>query len=563
MASSNEDDHASLTTPILHNSTWRKAAALSENGRNPTSIQEARNTSLGNDDESIGLVVKDGGKLGKKKEKKQDTASWLFSMLRASNAPNLVHEVEEPPDWYSYLQELRMARKYQQYIAIFLFVLQAVTLLVVNHGFSSKQLVKHTLTSPSAGSLEGNWVSHLDESTAYYIAMNTLTGMLVCGYFFEILTVMFFSAWPDKDNWFNLLGFFYQNSDHQLVRSRLRGVNLGFQVRNIYRLIVLIFAMNMALSCGFACGGSKQHTSLLGSFSQSNQWLSFSMFTSIRLMDLMIVLPYAEEFWQGIFRSCKQIAIAFIPLLIFLWFFAVMGQILFGMDPFIYPYEGAKIHFTHEFPNPVPGGKSVSTNQTKLIKDFPQSTSTAGLEFSQDWFSTGPKSFVTMYQLYTQDGWASDVVRPAMKLADANTDDAYLNSLTVFILFFVYLFLAGVVITNFFTGIVVNAVESNAAQAQKEVSKGDKKDSDSDDDSDDDDEQHRQAELVFHAQVNAEMETVNREVSTVQEDVLLARAEVAEIRTSFLQELSNMREAQVQTQKLITQLLEKSQPKPE
>merc|ERR1712072_1288308 len=239
-----------------------------------------------------------------------------------------------------------MSRKNQQRIAMSLFLLQAVTLVVVNHGLGSKTMVKHTLTTNSSTDFMGDWVSRLDESTAYYSAMNALTGLLVSGYFFELTTLMFFTAWPDKDNWINIFGYFYQNSDHQVIRSRLRGVSHGFQLRNIYRLFVLTFAMNMALSCGFACGRGDAHTksSLLGSFSQNNQWLSFSIYTSIRLMDLMTVLPYAEEFWQGIFRSATSIFRAFVPLLIFLWFFAVMGQILFGMDLFIYPYEGAQIN---------------------------------------------------------------------------------------------------------------------------------------------------------------------------------------------------------------------------
>jgi len=493
---------------------------------------------------SLGNANLDNGNTKARKEK---------ARLRWSSLLNVADGITHPPDWFLWLQEVRMARRNRQIISSTLFVLQAVTLAVVNQGFSSQNLVKHTLKTNSSTSFEGQWVSRIDESTTYYSLMNTLTGVLVCAYFLEIGTLMFTTAWPDS-NWLGAFGFFYQSGTHQVIRSGLRGYYPGFQWRNMSRLFVLVIAMQLALSCGFACGAGTKHTSLLSSFSQNNQWLSFSIFSAIRLLDLMLVLPYAEEFWQGIFRSTKKIATAFVPLMIFLWFSAVVCQILFGMDPFVYPYEGATIEYDH-----IDAHTGKRTPTSKLVSEFPQSKGKPAL--STDLFSTGPKSFVTMFQLYTEDGWSGDIVRPVMALADMQKENSLMTGTTVFILFFVYLFLAGVVVANFFTGIVVTAVEEGHAEAERDMAKSDKKenpDTDSDTDTDEEEDRHRQVEREFHSQVREDMQTARSQVVAIQRQVQSVRAEVAGVKATISNELASMRDTQMRTQQLLVQLLQRS-----
>jgi len=527
---------ASVMTP----KAAAKAAATPPVQTSPPIAEEDPPPSLGNNNKNA--TKKEG--TGDKTKSKHNWRSLL----------DMTDGVTTPPDWFLWLQETRMARRNRQYISGTLFVLQAVTLAVVNHGFSSQNLVQHTLQTNSSNSFEGKWISRIDESTAFYTLMNTLTGILVFGYFLEVGSLMVTTGWPDSD-WLGAFGFFYQRATHQVVRSGLRGYSPGFQWRNMFRLAVLIFAMEIALTCGFACGAGKKQTSLLSSFSPNNQWLSFSVYSAIRLLDLMLVLPYAEEFWQGIFRSTKKIATAFVPLMIFLWFSAVVCQILFGMDPFVYPYSGAKIDFDHINKHT---GKSTPTS--KLVSEFPQSKGKPA--FDQDFFSTGPKSFVTMFQLYTEDGWSGDIVRPTMALADAHKDNGFINGGTVFVLFFIYLFLAGVVVANFFTGIVVTAVEEGHKEAEKDMSKSDKREeTDTDTDSDEhsvDESEHREVELAFHSQVRGDMQTARSQVVSIQRQVHSVRAEVAGVKTTISEELASMRDTQLRTQALLTQLLQRA-----
>lgn len=465
-------------------------------------------------------------------EKASETeASYLFTcntIARMAYTPP--EDFDAPPEWYLQIQNRLVSRRFHQFFAFTLFLMQAVTLVVVNHGFSDKDLVTHKLTTNSSTSFSGVWTSAIDSSSAYVIAMNALTGVLVVLYFVEVIIFFVCLCWPDKKWWPNFFGFFYIPENHQVLRGAAEGGRAtknfeeGWQFLNLFRLAALIFSLSFSLTCAFSCGTS--HKTLLASFSKEERWLSFSLYSSMRLMDLMTVIPYADAFWHGIFRSTKKIFVALIPLIVFLWFFAVMCQILFGMDPFMYPYEGAKVDFVH-----INSNTGSRTEMTKKVSEFPQVKGKT--PFDHDFFSTGPNSFVTMFQLYTQDEWAAGIVRPTMALADDNSQDALLNSVTVFLFFFVYLFVASIIIANYFTGIVVSAVFEGHMAAQKDL------------DSDDeliDGETQREFEKREFKELEAEVAAVSNDVKQVKGALEEFKNDIGDMKETFSQNATEVKD---------------------